>query len=412
MKSLIKIFFLVVWTSISFAQGSVYTRYGVGDLVYNYSARRFGMGNLGIAVSDKDFISGVNPAGWNSIGLTRMEASVAFGSKIIGDANDSYFFKNTLFKGITFAVPIQRDYGITFSFGVLPYSRVDYDVEIPVKSSNVGEFTQALTGKGGLSKIYLGGSYRLPFGFSLGASFDYYFGDIVYSSTLIFPDTSSFKTVGYVMKKSSLGMGATFGMLSPDISKFLGASKIKNLRVGAVFSLTTKLNTDTTISTNNLVGSNQIANGLAETKLPSRMGLGVSFVYSNNYLFTFDFLTQNWAEYEFANKTESYLGQAFKFSWGMEYFREISEFSSFWEQIRYRFGLSYEKTPFTVLGNDVFKSSISAGISFPMGVYNSIDIGIAGGIMGKKGNKTLEEKFLEARIALSFGERWFIRKNR
>ncbi len=47
-----------------------------------------------------------------------------------------------------------------------------------------------------------------------------------------------------------------------------------------------------------------------------------------------------------------------------------------------------------------------------MGFGNSIDFGILAGLRGKKENKLIQEKFVEARISLSFGERWFVRKNR
>ncbi|MGE5806516.1 MAG: hypothetical protein ACM34M_12045, partial [Ignavibacteria bacterium] len=54
---------------------SAYTRKGIGDLVYSISARRLGMGQLGVSVPDADFISTINPASWYIIKRTRAEFS-------------------------------------------------------------------------------------------------------------------------------------------------------------------------------------------------------------------------------------------------------------------------------------------------------------------------------------------------
>ncbi len=413
MKNFLKILTIILTTQVVFASGgSVYSRFGLGDVVYNFSTRRFGMGNLGLAVIDRNFVSGVNPASWSGINLTRLEAAISFVGNNISDANSSFNRRATYFNGVSFAVPIQRDYGIVASFGVLPFSKVNYNVTESFKSTMVGDYSEELKGDGGVSKLFIGATYKIPFGFSLGATLEYYFGKIEYYSNLIFPDTSSFRSVGYVQRKSYMGFGATFGIISPDLNKNLGLKNFENIRVGILFSPGSKINTDTTISTNNLVGGNTIANGLTKTEIPMRFGSGISFVFNQNYLVVADYLQQNWSNYKFANESEKYLSSAFKISFGIEHFNRTTPFSPFWEQVRYRFGLSYQKTPYRILGKDIYQYDISAGISFPMGVGNSIDLGVLAGMRGKKEGSLLKEKFVEARISLSFGERWFIRRNR
>jgi hypothetical protein len=51
MKFLFEAFLILTITAPIFAQSnSAYTRKGVGDLVYSFSSRRLGMGQLGVAV--------------------------------------------------------------------------------------------------------------------------------------------------------------------------------------------------------------------------------------------------------------------------------------------------------------------------------------------------------------------------
>ncbi len=413
MKKIIIILSLIFIVQTSFASGgSVYTRFGLGDIIYNSTARRLGLGNLGIAIIDKDYISNVNPASWSGINLTRMEASVAFVGNNISDANNSVLRRSTYFNGISFALPIQRDYGIAVAFGVLPYSKVDYELRQSFQSNLVDDYEEELKGNGGVSKFFIGTSYVLPYGFSAGATMEYYFGKIEYHSNLIFPDTSTFRNVGYIEKNNYYGFGFTFGLISPDVSKIFSTKKIEDFRIGFLFSPKEKINTDTTISTNNLIGGSQIANGLTTSEIPMKLGLGLSFVAMNNFKVAFDYLGQDWTNSKISGRTGQNLTSSYLLSLGVEYFKKTTQFSGFWEQVRYRFGLSYQKTPLKVLGEDIFQYAVSAGISFPLGAFNSIDLGVTTGMRGKKEGKLLEEKFVEGRISLSFGERWFIRRNR
>ncbi len=413
MKIVLKTLAIFLIARILFAAGgSVYSRYGVGDLVFNYSARRMGMGNLGLALLDKNFVSGINPASWSKIDLTRSEASVSFIANSIANSQSSFLRRTTYFNGIAFAVPIQRDYGIVTSFGILPYSKVNYDVEKSFTANSIGNYKEEFKGQGGISKFFIGSSVKLPYDFSFGATFEYYFGKIEYYSNLVFPDTSSLRNVGYIQNKSILGIGATVGLISPDLNDLLELKSFDNIRIGVVYSPQSKVNTDTTVTTNNLIGANQVANGLTKTVFPAKYGIGFSFVFNNNFLFTFDYLEQKWSDYEFANKKSGNLSDYFKFGFGVEYSQKATRFSSFWEQVRYRCGLSYQKTPYRISGEDIYQYDVSGGVSFPLGFANSIDVAVLGGIRGTKENNLLEEKFVEARISLSFGERWFVRRKR
>ena len=84
---------LISLTQTAVAQeGSIYTRYGLGDLQSSYSARRLGMGQLGTSVADEDFIGSLNPAGWNLLKTTRFELGVAFNGFSVSDNIQKKFY--------------------------------------------------------------------------------------------------------------------------------------------------------------------------------------------------------------------------------------------------------------------------------------------------------------------------------
>ena len=78
-----KIFNIIVFTGIVFTTifaggGSVYSRYGLGDVYLNTSARTLGMGELNIAQADNNYFNSLNPAGWHNVKFTRFETGDGF----------------------------------------------------------------------------------------------------------------------------------------------------------------------------------------------------------------------------------------------------------------------------------------------------------------------------------------------
>ncbi|RMD49222.1 MAG: hypothetical protein D6830_05320, partial [Ignavibacteria bacterium] len=157
MKNRIYIVILVLLSAqLIFAQGSAYTRLGLGDVINSSSARYYGMGSLGIGAKDIFSIAEANPASWSGIGLTRFQTSLNYLGKSIEDNNSSANYSEASFSGFSVAVPLQRDWGLVTSFGILPVSRVDYTINQKSADKYFGDVTREFSGKGGLSKMYFG----------------------------------------------------------------------------------------------------------------------------------------------------------------------------------------------------------------------------------------------------------------
>ena len=114
---------LLILTTTLFANGgSVYTRYGMGDLILLTSARNLGLGSIGFASSNGNFINTLNPASWNSMPLTRFELGMYYSGKKITDSNASAQYSDVKFSGFVIGFPVERDLGITVVGGLIPYS--------------------------------------------------------------------------------------------------------------------------------------------------------------------------------------------------------------------------------------------------------------------------------------------------
>lgn len=418
MKSkIILILFFVILSLVNcdlFAQSSSsYTRFGLGDVDYSYSVRRMGMGQLGTSVADVDFISIINPASLYKIGKTRIEFSLNYNGTFLSNEIQKNYFAETDFGGFTVGVPISNRYGFGMAFGLVPFSNVSYKVLERASSTNplIGNYEIEYSGKGGLSKVFVSSSYLLPINMAIGASLDYYFGNINYNSQVNFKNSSSFSSE-YERSHQNRAIGGTFGFISPDFSKLLELESISDLRLGLAVNLFSNIKDDTIFTAKSVVGIDTLNSGMGEINIPTRLSLGVSFVLNNKYLFSLDYSAQAWSKYLVNDVSSSVLRNAYKISGGFEYRPVRVLGSTFWEQIILRAGLSYEQTQYLIYDKGINQYSVSLGASLPLSTENTLDVGLMYTRRGTKELNLLQEDIIKLGIGFSLGELWFLRQDK
>jgi hypothetical protein len=393
--------------NITAQTSSTYSRYGIGDIEYSYSARRAGMGQLGISVADADFINSLNPAGWYKLSKTRIEFSGYYNGIIIKDNNASGYFAETEFAGFAVAFPISSLNGISAAAGLVPFSNVSYLIE-QTNEINGSSYKITYEGSGGLSRAFAGASYKLPFDLIIGASFDYYFGNLYYKSGLEFLSSGSL-TAKYENKQSPKGIGGTFGFISPDLSGVFNSPSITDFRFGGSVNYFSKLDFDTLItsSTSSLVDT--MSFGKTKIEIPPRFMFGFNFIFSNEYLLSLDYSVQAWKNYKVGGLKQENLRNMSKVSAGFEY-RPAKELGiSLWEQIIWRAGLSFEETQYIINNEGVNQYSVAGGFSLPINPENTLDIGLQYSLRGTTNSGLIKENIFRINFGISFGEIWFIR---
>ena len=408
----IVIIFLISNLSIFASGGSLYTRYGVGDVINASSSRLMSMGGLGYALQNSDYLSDLNPANWYRIYSTRLEANFLLnGVKIDDNVNKSNYSKG-IFNGIKIGLPIERDLGISLVMGVTPESFVQYEVVNKIENSSIENYTNTYEGTGGLNRLFIGTSLKLPFDFVMGASFDYYMGIIKYNSSIVFEENSIYNNSSIRKQKDYKGIGFNLGLLTPDLSNIIKIDKIKDLRLGMAFKYVSNLKTDTSLYVGSLLGEKLEERMPVYTHIPYKFGLGLSFIYNENYLFIIDYATQPWSKYTFNNLSDQNLRDYQKISFGVEHRNSVTRYSTFAEQIILRGGLGYEQTQYKINGTGIDYYYLTAGLSMPLMFENTVDIGVSAGFRGKKDNNLIKETVYNLSITFSFGELWFIRQER
>ena len=402
--------FIIISGAVFAQSTSTYTRSGVGDISYSYSARSLSLGHTGSALINEDYIAITNPAGWSSLTKTRIEFSFVYNGMNISNSTDSKNYGDGDFKGFTFAFPVSKQNGIGVATGLVPYSRMNYLVEEDHEavSSSSSNYTTTYQGKGGLSKLFIGGTYKLPFDLVFGGTLEYYFGNLKYLSKIEFENTSTFPAE-YELIYAPIGFGTSLGLISPDLSGLFNSESISNLKLAVSGNLISEMETDTILTSRSSSIIDTLGIGVTKMNVPTKITIGTTVTVSNNFTFNLDYFYQPWSDYKLNGTKSSNLKDAQKVSFGFEYrsSREIG--MSYWEQIMLRFGLSYEESQYTYYGKDINQYSVFGGFSLPLSHENTIDFAVEYSVRGTTEANLLQEKFIRLNLGLSFGDAWFQR---
>ncbi len=394
---------------------SSYSRIGIGDIAYSYSASELGIGQLGISLAEPGFISINNPASWGKLNSTRFQTSLSYSGLVLSDPSNKDFNGKAQFNGFAFAFPVSVEHGISVGFGLVPYSKINYQVvqNYSFPNSSDGQYSLNYKGQGGISKLFIGTSYNLPFNLSVGATFDYYFGNMVYTAISNFTNSNNVSTQ-YTTSYQPNGIGTTIGIISPDISKMFNSKTISDIKLGIALNYMKTLNTDTLFTSytpDRSITFDTIGIGTTTMKIPLRISAGLSFSLDKRYLITLDAASQAWSNYTLNNTKLPDLRNSLLLSAGFEYRPKEELGMSVWEQIIWRAGLSYEQTQYNINNVGINQYSVSGGFSFPLSYANTIDFAIQYGIRGKSEYNLVKENIIKINFGLSLGELWFIRRN-
>lgn len=408
------LFILLIIPAALFATGgSVYTRYGLGDLIFLNSARNLGLGSIGFASANGNYINSINPAAWNKIILTRFELGMYYSGKNLSDNSSSILYSDVEFGGFVIGFPVDRELGISVVGGLVPYSQVGYEIIDVINHPLIeDDYEMNLVGSGGVNKFFIGSSYRTPLDLSIGIAFEYYTGKIDYTSIIDFPVRSVYRDATYLNSHKFKGTGLNIGVISNDFSDLLGIDKLKQLRIGLNYNFVMKASADTTLFALSSLGTDPIETGLMDVSIPSRFGIGASFLWDENYLVILDYIMQPMSSYEYSGIRYSYMTDLERLSLSLEYKNKNVSYATFWEQVSLRGGLSYEKSQYRLNGEQISQLSFHAGFSFPISLESSIDLGFEYGVRGTTENNLIKENIYKAFVSINFGELWFIRQER
>ena len=378
---------------------SPYSVFGVGQLHQSGTAWNRGMGGVGIAARNNRFVNVLNPAAvtardslsfMSDFGLTgRMSLYADGGKKGV----------KTLFNIDDFVISFPMWRHTAFMAGVRPVSDVGYLITSSTIDPDSGKQTFTSYGNGGVYQLFAGAGVTLWKRLSLGAQFNYHFGNIAKTASTSYEETSYRDFLsGDSLRVSSAGV--KFGLQYAQ--KLAGKHA---LTLGATYQLSSRLNGQSVHYTEK--GSydrEREALDLREQDLHlgSELGVGLSYTIGDKFFAEFDYTRTDWSKSGlervkgFSSNGElpfaPAVGQSFRV--GAEYTPNRSDIRYFLRRCTYRAGAYYEQSYYTVGGSQINSAGITLGMTLPVfRWYNGISIGLELGRKGLGGAPVKENYF-------------------
>jgi len=405
--------FLVIGQKIN----SPYSRYGLGYLHgKNVSTALSGMGGISIAMWNPNKINPANPASYGKFD----SLAFIFEVGLIGNYTDhrtslksessDYVTLSHIFIGF----PVTKWWRT--SLGVLPYSKIGYDVNVTVDMSEY-DFTNVINsieGDGGINQFYWGNGFNVGERLRLGFDAIFLFGEGSRSSMVYFPDSINI----FGTKTNTNTVGSDF-IFDYGIQYDIPLKDKKLLTLGAVYSNSWNMNARRSTFAYTLRGGyDDIVENVKDTiiyspeekgkiVIPDRFGIGIVFRDENFWLVGADFEWQQWEKFSSFGRSDS-LDNAWRVSVGGEITPKHTSISNLFKRMTYRVGFRYVNSYLSLLGKPINEYGISFGFTFPMKKSKTtIDLGVEAGSRGTTDNNLIQENFINVTFGVSVSEHWF-----
>ncbi len=269
-------------------------------------------------------------------------------------------------------------------FSMSPYSSVGYEVTSSSIEPNIGYIAYGYEGVGDVTQVKFGVGWEVFKNFSIGVSFNYYWGDIerTFSMTpvVITGNGTYYTTSGensYNVSKIKAQLGAQWSLIS---------NKTTRLVLGATYDIGGTLDPE---SVYYVVGDGSVVGVVATVEsghlslvLPSQIAAGVTY-QTPKVTLAADYSYQDWYNNNQTNIEYTTSGDAVEYNnfstikIGGEYIPRSTDVRNYLNRVAYRGGLRYGGYQQTFGGEQLQQFAITAGMGFPlkMGGISKIDLG-------------------------------------
>ncbi|NLM91582.1 MAG: hypothetical protein GX168_01420 [Bacteroidales bacterium] len=390
---------------------SPYSRFGVGELLYNQNFRNLGMGGLGIGYRSNLSVNDVNPASYTAIDSTSFVFEATAFSHFYHQTTrtEEQIGNYTSLANLSFSFPVTRWWGV--GIGLKPFSAVGYKVISSSVDEEVGTVNYLYEGSGGINQVFIGNSFNVYKGLSLGMNASYLFGSMERHTTVNSDSAGFFQTNHNRANQVNdlyLGFGAQY------FHKF---SDSRNLTLGVIFGPGTDISTREMETVQRLLPGFTTYDTISHYEgvkgslyLPSYWGAGFFARLNNQWAGGMDFKWQNWEKFELY-ETQQNLNNTYQIGLGVQHNPNVQTYSNFFSRLEYRAGLRYGQTYLNLNEQAINEFGISFGVSMPVRrTLNGLNVSFELGQRGSTDNNLIKENLYRINIGVNIQERWFVRR--
>lgn len=402
---------------------SPYSIFGVGDISRQGTAYNKSMGGVGIAGRNNRYINVMNPAAVTARdSLAFMADFSLYGDNKIFRQADLRSVNNTFnINDCVISFPIQRHSAMMV--GILPFSDTgfgySFDYTDPGVIGNTGSISYSAAGSGSIYRVFAAAGVTFFKRLSVGAEFDYYFGNLTKTYTTSFSDASH-NSISNSTSLQASGVGGKFGL---QYEQPLG-SRLK-LGIGATYSTGADINgfyEDAKFSAGSVVSDTLYYKmdtlGLTRNaRIAGEFGVGISLRNPNKWMVEFDYSRSDWRNSGIENISGYSSGSSpfatsisESYRLGFEYIPNINDIRYYFNKVAYRGGAYYKKEYYLLHGQPVASMGITLGATFPIyRWYNGLTVGVELGQRGSLQGNLIRERYVNFSIGLNIFDIWFQR---
>lgn len=413
----------------SSGNGTVYSRFGVGEFNTFASSQSEAMGGGGTALRSLNYAVLTNPALLSDQVLTRLAVSGRYEQVFARNAQDetSRLASGTL-EAVQLSFPLlARRLGVAVSFK--PFARTDYRSEVagrlvtgPLGATDTTAYTVVFEGQGGLQELAAGAGYRVSDALSLGGSVDVVFGILEDRRETLFSEfvPTPNETFGNTDITDALRLVGVTGTLGGHLTlDDVGGDGV--LSFGASLRLPTRLTGDVTRTEGENLDADTLAVASGGLDLPWRARLGAAFQPDDRWTLVADATYAPWSTASssfdgtggtspFPTGGDGTLRDAWRVSTGAEWLPAGEDFRrDFLARTAYRLGVAVEQLYVSpVAGRTLYGYTVTGGVSLPTSVFGTrLDLNVQAGQRGTTADNLVRDTFYGVSLNLNIGERWF-----
>jgi hypothetical protein len=395
---------------------SPYSRFGLGDLVGNNNAYYVAMGEVSYGLRNPYHVNWTNPASYTAFDSSSFVFEGGFNVDIIKlTSNVQTANMNTASIGyLLYGMPVTKWWRT--SLGLLPFSKVGYNIETDQQSDEIGRIVRLYSGDGGINQFLWGNGFRINKNFSVGVNFSYLFGNMDRRATVLFPDSAFYTNYRQDFTLSMHDFYVSYGV---QYSTQLDPDHV--LTAGGVFAATSKMNGRLDyLARTFLLGSSgveSILDTIAEGTdykgkivIPWTAGLGISLVQTDKWLFALDGNWQNWSKFTAFGLSDS-LVNSYRVSAGGEILPSNASYGNYFKRLSYRAGFLYSGTYLKLRGRQLSEYSFSLGLGLPLrGVKTTLNLTAVVSVRGTTQADLIRQTMVRFVVGFSLYDKWFVKR--
>ena len=416
--------FLLLATGVVSAQtASPYSRYGLGFVrTTGFSANR-GFAELSGGYASTANINFTNPASYSALALTTFEIGANIDIVNIKAKDSTYRTANGSISHVAIGVPLKRGkWGM--SFGLLPFSNMNYTFKQAGNDSSFGGFENIYRGFGSLYQVYVGMGAQFK-GFSFGVNAGYLFGKLEYAKYALFPDSvgalnsrniSFYKVNGfiynagvqyrYVLKKRTRE-----NELKQDIILTVGVFGSSQMPMRTrLTNYWERFYYATDGSTFVLDTVSSIKDARSKITLPFHIGGGFTVGNEANWLVGADFRYGNWSSFS-SELNNDQLADNWRVMIGTQITPNIESRKAA-GKIQIKLGGYYGQSEVMYSGQKLAEAGGTIGFGLPVWRKAIARINITGdfGSRGFNATNAITENYYRINLAFVLNDTWFIKR--